>query len=126
MLPTKSELRRKAQASVDPGRNPKHMAWVRRVFVCAAWKSGECEGPNHAHHVRTAANSGTGMKPDDLTVVPLCAAHHAALHNHGQKAFEERYVVDLMAEAQRLAKVSPYRNRSEPRPAITDEDYRTP
>src|SRR5574337_1747269 len=109
MLPRKSELRRKAQIAADPDRCPKHMAWVRRVFVCAAWKSDECEGPNHAHHVRSAATAGTGMRPSDLDVVPLCAHHHEEGHRIGWETFERKYEVNLLAEAQKLAKASPHK-----------------
>jgi hypothetical protein len=37
----------------------------RRPVVCA--------------HLRTAVNSGTGMKPHDRYVVPLCDTHHREL-----------------------------------------------
>ena len=109
MIPKKTELRKLEKAEANPERSPKHMAWIRRVFVCAAWASEECEGPNHAHHVRTAATAGTGMKPSDFQTVPLCAKHHSDLHTMGSKTFEEKHGVDLMAEARRLAAVSPHK-----------------
>lgn len=34
-------------------------------------------------HIRTAANSGTGIKPDDKYLIPLCRTHHQYQHNHG-------------------------------------------
>lgn len=111
MLPKKRDIAKKAREAVDPDRSPKHLSWVRRTFVCAAWKSGKCEGPNHAHHVRTSANSGTGIKPSDFNAVPLCAAHHNEVHTIGQKTFEEKHGVDLMAEAIKLAKASPHKQQ---------------
>jgi hypothetical protein len=111
MIPRKSELRKRERIAADPERSPKHLSWLRRSFVCAAWKSGECEGPNHAHHIRSAATAGTGMKPSDFDAVPLCAAHHDELHRAGQNAFEEKYGVNLLAEARKLAKASPHKPR---------------
>ena len=35
------------------------------------------------HHVRTATNSGTGIKPNDLYQVPVTYAQHTAFHKHG-------------------------------------------
>jgi hypothetical protein len=110
MLPTKKALAKKARQAADPDHSPKHMAWIRRTFVCAAWKSGECEGPNHAHHVRTAATAGTGLRPSDFDTVPLCAHHHHLLHDVlGPGPFEEKYEVNLMAEAKKLAAASPHK-----------------
>lgn len=109
MLPRKKDIARKAREEADPNRSPRHLAWIRRTFVCAAWRSGECEGPNHAHHVRSAATAGTGIKPSDFYAVPLCAAHHEEIHRIGARSFEEKYGVDLLNEAHKLAGASPYR-----------------
>ena len=83
------------------------MQWIR-TFVCAAWRSESCEGPNHAHHVE---NGGVGLKCSDFLTVPICAAHHAELHRAGKKTFEEAHGVDLKAEAIKLARVSPHRHQ---------------
>ena len=61
--------------------------------------------PIHLHHVRTAANSGTGMKPSDDFVVGICAHHHRQGHNIGWKKFQKVYRVDLMALAKELAQI---------------------
>ena len=81
-----------------------------RGFVCAAWASGECEGRIEAHHLRENGAGGTGIKPPDWMAVPLCAKHHGAGHAMGWKSFEAKYKVDLSAEAEKLAKVSPHRS----------------
>ncbi len=39
--------------------------------------------PSIGHHVRTAANSGTGIKPDDWYLLPTCNAHHQFCHGKG-------------------------------------------
>lgn len=41
-----------------------------------------------AHHVRTAANSGTGIKPKDWYCIPIHDSHHKHLHNNETR--EER------------------------------------
>jgi hypothetical protein len=63
----------------------------------------------HAHHVRTAANSGKGTKPSDLATVALCAAHHSEFHTGGGKTFEAKYGLDLLELAEGLAKQSPFK-----------------
>jgi hypothetical protein len=50
------------------------------------------------HHTRSR---GAGGK-DDCTI-GLCWDHHAFAHDHGLKAFEERFGVDLVAAAAQLA-----------------------
>ena len=56
--------------------------------------------PVATEHIRTAANSGLGMKPDDRFAVPCCFDHHKEYHNHGRKTFERKYGLDLLAEAE--------------------------
>ena len=36
----------------------------------------KCQGDVVAHHVKTSANSGVGIKPLDWFTVPVCHAHH--------------------------------------------------
>lgn len=63
--------------------------------------------PSEPHHVRTAANSGTGMKPPDTETVPLCRVHHDEYHLQGGKSFEHKYGLDLAEEARFLASAPP-------------------
>lgn len=79
-----------------------HLEWVRGLPCSVAG----CMNAAHAHHVRTAANSGMGLKPDDKEAVPLCAAHHAEGHRIGWRSFEVKYNVDLKATASWCAKAS--------------------
>lgn len=80
-----------------------HLAFVRSQGCVVRNKARtECRGPIEAHHVRTAANSGIGMKPPDTAAVGLCTRHHRALHGAGRRTFETTYSVDLTEEAQRL------------------------
>ena len=75
---------------------------IRALGCCV---SGCWHTPIDPHHVRTAANSGTGMKPSDDFVVGICAYHHRIGHHIGWKTFQKRYGVDLMALAKKLAQI---------------------
>lgn len=90
-------------------RSPGHMKWVRSSWACCIFDKHECDGRNHAHHCREGANGGTGMKPDDSTVVPLCERAHEEIHRIGWKSFESKYRIDLSKEAQELWNKSPHR-----------------
>lgn len=80
-----------------------HLAWIRRQPCCVP----ECARlPAEAHHVRTAANSGTGMKPSDYDTVPLCHYHHLIYHHRGRQTFEQICHVDLDAELRFLRAAS--------------------
>jgi hypothetical protein len=58
-------------------------------------------------HIRSAANSGTGLKPHDAHSFPACFNHHAEQHQVGQGTFEDRYGLDLAAIAAELVRRSP-------------------
>jgi hypothetical protein len=91
---------------------PRHLKFVRG-FVCACFKSGACSGRIEAHHVREGASAGTGIKPPDYMAVPLCAVHHAEGHRIGWKTFEAKYAVNLLSEAEKIARVSPAKDEWE-------------
>lgn len=80
-----------------------------RGFVCIAFKadSSGCDGKVQCCHWRTAANSGTALKPAAWDAWPGCETHHAEQHRIGQQAFEAKYSVDCLKEARRLARISP-------------------
>ena len=94
-------------AGVGDGVKIGHLAFVRSQGCVVRTKARtECRGPIEAHHVRTAANSGIGMKPPDDSAVGLCMRHHRALHGVGRRTFETTYGVDLIEEARWLARIS--------------------
>ena len=50
-----------------------------------------CGNPmEHAHHVRLGTGGGTGMKPGDEWMIPLCSPCHDYVHTKGQKSFEKK------------------------------------
>lgn len=78
----------------------RHLSWLR-TLPCVV---PDCPNPRiEAHHIRTAANSGVGLKPDDRYAVPCCIEHHREYHNRGKRTFERKYSLDLLAEAERYA-----------------------
>lgn len=74
-----------------------HKAWIETLPCCADGAFTEhrmrhshlyprCGGQIVGHHVRTAANAGTGIKPPHWFMLPLCCAHHDWWHKHIDRA----------------------------------------
>lgn len=83
---------------------PRHRKFVRAHQCCVP----NCPGlPIQVAHVRSAANSGTGIKPADWDSIALCVAHHTQQHEVGQPAFERLYHIDLFAIAAAFVARSP-------------------
>jgi len=81
---------------------PKHRRFVR-TFPCQV---AGCPHPAECCHLRTAANSGMGLKPADYFTVPLCRAHH--IEQEGRtETFCQKYRIDLWMLAAVLADKSP-------------------
>ena len=70
--------------------------WVESLPCLAA---PLCWGTIENHHVKVG---GVSMKADAKYIVPLCSRHHHEIHNCGRLWFENRYRVDLSAEAARV------------------------
>jgi hypothetical protein len=60
-------------------RDRRYLLAVKELPCCLALLMN-CDGPVHAHH---AGARPLGRKADDSTAIPLCAAHHQALHDGG-------------------------------------------
>jgi len=82
---------------------------VHRQWVCdlGCGIPGCHERPIHAHHHRSAATAGTGVKPSDVWCTNLCWRHHHELHQTGAKSFERKHAVNLREHAIWLALQSP-------------------
>jgi hypothetical protein len=89
-------------------RSPAHRDWVRE-HMCVV--PGCANMPIEAMHVRTAANAGTGMKPSDAYTCSGCTEHHRECHRIGEKSFEAKYKINLMALAREFFERSPFRSR---------------
>lgn len=89
----------------EPRRDwPRHRAFLR-TFGCVV--EGCANTPIEVSHLRTAANSGTGLKPSDNFAVPKCSIHHHHYHEIGHAAFERLYKIDLFALAAEFTARSP-------------------
>lgn len=62
-----------------------HYEAVKQMKPCDFYPFIKKEGDTIAHHVRTAANSGTGIKPQDWYCIPLSNSQHQHLHNHATR-----------------------------------------
>lgn len=86
------------------------MVWVRTHASCLQWESDDepivyDQEDVVAHHVRMGAGAGMGQKPSDFRTVPLTDRQHRDLHDHGEKGFWLRAVVDPEAVMLALLKV---------------------
>lgn len=78
------------QPKPEAWRSEDYKSFVRGHYCC------NCMMPKtYAHHVRTASNSGTGIKPDDLYCIPLCFDCHDLIHKKGTKTFMKLTGVDI-------------------------------
>lgn len=107
MLPRLRRKPRKEPRLRKPGqrlKSTKHRAWVRKHECSVGNGPGvlACEGPIHAHHVKTRGAGG-----GDEWAVSLCAWHHDRFHANGRETFRQTYGVDLEQMAQEFASRSP-------------------
>jgi len=85
-----------------------HLDFIKaQPCACFLTHGFECRGQVVAAHYRTAGNAGTGTKPHSGFTAPLCDGHHKFQHQHGQRAFEKRYGLSMLAVCKRWAAVSP-------------------
>lgn len=104
MLPDRRKPQRSHIERVPRRDFPRHRAFVRSHHCCVP---GCDAGPIEFAHVRTAANSGTGLKPGDESGVSLCRDHHAEQHRIGAISFQKRHGIDLAQLAAEYAVRSP-------------------
>ena len=69
-----------------------HRAFVKR-HLCVIPKCNNRDV--EFAHLRTAANSGMGMKPPDWYGIGLCSYHHKIAHSRGHATMAEENGVDL-------------------------------
>ncbi len=84
-----------------------HCDWVRGHFCSVPG----CQlMPIEVAHINRANNGGMGRKASDAFTVSLCREHHAESHR-GERSFEERHGVDLMALAREFYQRSPHKGK---------------
>lgn len=123
MLPARKPKKLKL-SQVDGGPKrvwQKHRRFVRKhECVVSLTTFGECEGPVEFAHYRTAANSGTSLKPHDWFGVSMCHKHHAEQHQIGQRSFEKKYGIDFTNLSAEFANKS---DDAEMKAAMRGQDY---
>ena len=87
-----------------------HRSWVKRHWCSVR---GCRRMPIECAHVRSGTDGGMGMKPSDRWAVSLCEHHHREQHQLGERAFEERYSLDLKQLAAEFARQSPFSSKLE-------------
>lgn len=89
-------------------RSPAHRGWVRSHRCCVPG----CQlMPIECAHVSTAANRGIGIKASDAFTISLCAEHHSEAHQRGDRSFEAKHGISMMALAEEFYRKSPFRDR---------------
>ena len=103
-LPPKRQRQRSGIPRVPEKMWPRHERFVRShhcsVLGCRC-------GPIRFAHIRSAANSGMGSRPNASYGIALCDMHHLEQHDIGQPAFERKYGLDLFALAAEFVRRSP-------------------
>ncbi len=89
---------------------PRHEKFVR-LHGCVV--PGCQNAPIEFMHLRSAANSGMGLKPHSSFGVSGCREHHAEAHQIGHDTFAAKYGIDLWALAAAYVRASPDRAMKE-------------
>lgn len=83
---------------------PRHRRYVKSFGCCVPGCTGQ---PIEFAHYRTAANSGTGIKPHDRFGISLCRSCHRSQHVIGQAEFQRIHKIDMAALADAFYARSP-------------------
>lgn len=88
-------------------RSTAHRDWVRGHYCSVPGCAGM---PIDVAHINRSRFRGAGEKSSDAFTVALCHGHHMETHQ-GEKSFERKYGLDLMALAQIFYRKSPHRHK---------------
>lgn len=110
MIPKRRKPAKMGLREAPQIRSEAHKQWVRGHECAIAGRNGHaCGGKIEAAHVRTGTDGGMGVKPGDNWTIPLCGmAHIPDQHQHGERAFELKYGIDMKALAAELWLRSPH------------------
>jgi 5-methylcytosine-specific restriction endonuclease McrA len=106
MLPPRNFQSRRKGA---PVKSEVHRKWLKTFeCVCFGNSVSPCDIDHDVQlaHYRSAENSGTGKKPSDLWLMPLCRSCHRRQHDIGQPAFEAMHGFSMRDKALEFACVS--------------------
>lgn len=68
-------------------RDKHHLEFIRDLPCCKCLKC-----PSDPAHIRIGTDGGTGLKPSDCWVVPLCRECHSKQHMNGERTFWGPYL----------------------------------
>lgn len=88
-------------------RSTAHRDWVRGHQCCV---TGCDQMPIEVAHINRASTRGIGQKSSDGQTVSLCRDHHSESHR-GERTFETKYGLDLMALAKEFYRRSPHKSK---------------
>lgn len=88
-------------------RSTAHRDWVRSHHCCVP---GCTQMPIEVAHINRASTRGMGQKSSDAQTISLCRDHHSESHR-GERTFETKHGLDLMALAQEFYRKSPHRQK---------------
>jgi hypothetical protein len=66
--------------------------------------------PIEVAHANRASTRGIGQKSSDAFVLSLCREHHAESHR-GEKTFERKYGISMLAKAEEFYRASPHKGK---------------
>lgn len=88
-------------------RSTAHRDWVRSHRCCVPG----CQlMPIEVAHINRASTRGMGQKASDAFTISLCRDHHHEAHR-GERTFELKHGLRLIALAQEFYRKSPHRNK---------------
>lgn len=104
MLPAKRKPYKSGIERAPKRSWPRHRNWVKKHMCCVPG----CTNQNiDFAHVRSAVNSGTGLKPHDAWGISLCRECHEEQHRIGCITFSEYRQINLFRLAKEFASKSP-------------------
>lgn len=88
-------------------RSEAHRRWVRSHYCSVPG----CQlMPIEVAHANRASTRGIGQKSSDAFVLSLCREHHAESHR-GEKTFERKYGISMLAKAEEFYRASPHKGK---------------
>lgn len=112
-IPKRRKAPKMAVQDRGPLRSDPHLQWIRGhdcsiddrdcTYVWGVKNAGI-----EAAHVRSGTDGGASSKPSDYWSLPLCSFHHGWQTDHGERAFERKYKINMKEIAAALARQSPH------------------
>lgn len=89
-------------------RSDAHRAFVRGHHCCVP---GCQEMPIEVAHYNRASTRGMGQKSSDAFTLSLCRDHHTESHLLGDKSFQAKHGIDMLALCREFYYSSPHKSK---------------